>query len=427
MITRLHVKNFKALRDVTVDVSSFHLLIGPNNSGKTSILQASYAICGSLWMSTQNAMPSGRAGRELITFDSTFASKSSEISVRTSSLPDFEYCVTFDFFSFNPAEIRYSPLHNSIHVEERLIVNSLPFDIEYQSVFLGGQLPAVEGTTLLFLGREYDWNYGSNPTSNEELIELNSKLRLVASSIPRPANCRFQAALLPLPYAVDDSGKPSIDEFGFGMVGVLEDIYGRERDTFFTLEKELQGLFPSVKRLSFAPRAAFKRVKPDEPQANRIPLLTPAPGKCLIVEMTDGSKVEATQLSEGILLTLGYLTLLYADPAPKLILVEEPENGIHPAKLRELLSNLRKIAKSRGDVQMIFTSHSPYVVSEFAPEEVSLCTREDGPNGNVKVTRLSDSPLVMDQIRFFTLGEVWTGEGDAAIADSTVTLVESSR
>ncbi len=307
------------------------------------------------------------------------------------------------------------------------MVNSLPFDIEYQSVFLGGQLPAVEGTTLLFLGREYDWNYGSNPTSNEELIELNSKLRLVASSIPRPANCRFQAALLPLPYAVDDSGKPSIDEFGFGMVGVLEDIYGRERDTFFTLEKELQGLFPSVKRLSFAPRAAFKRVKPDEPQANRIPLLTPAPGKCLIVEMTDGSKVEATQLSEGILLTLGYLTLLYADPAPKLILVEEPENGIHPAKLRELLSNLRKIAKSRGDVQMIFTSHSPYVVSEFAPEEVSLCTREDGPNGNVKVTRLSDSPLVMDQIRFFTLGEVWTGEGDAAIADSTVTLVESSR
>ena len=44
MITHFHVENFKALKDVTIDLTPIHVLIGPNDSGKTSILQAMAAM-----------------------------------------------------------------------------------------------------------------------------------------------------------------------------------------------------------------------------------------------------------------------------------------------------------------------------------------------------------------------------------------------
>jgi AAA15 family ATPase/GTPase len=50
MITRFRVRNYKALRDVTLDLTPIHVLIGPNDSGKTSILEArrrAMSKCGS--------------------------------------------------------------------------------------------------------------------------------------------------------------------------------------------------------------------------------------------------------------------------------------------------------------------------------------------------------------------------------------------
>jgi AAA15 family ATPase/GTPase len=40
MLERIHIENYKCLRDVTVDLGDFTILIGPNDSGKTSFLQA---------------------------------------------------------------------------------------------------------------------------------------------------------------------------------------------------------------------------------------------------------------------------------------------------------------------------------------------------------------------------------------------------
>ncbi len=39
-LTQLSITNYKALRDVTIPLSRFGCLIGENNSGKSSFLQA---------------------------------------------------------------------------------------------------------------------------------------------------------------------------------------------------------------------------------------------------------------------------------------------------------------------------------------------------------------------------------------------------
>ncbi|MCA9224136.1 MAG: AAA family ATPase, partial [Planctomycetales bacterium] len=37
MITRVDIKNFKAIESASVELTPIHLLIGPNDSGKTSV------------------------------------------------------------------------------------------------------------------------------------------------------------------------------------------------------------------------------------------------------------------------------------------------------------------------------------------------------------------------------------------------------
>lgn len=39
MLTRLHIRNFKSIKDLSIDIKDFNILVGPNNSGKTSVLQ----------------------------------------------------------------------------------------------------------------------------------------------------------------------------------------------------------------------------------------------------------------------------------------------------------------------------------------------------------------------------------------------------
>ena len=63
---------------------------------------------------------------------------------------------------------------------------------------------------------------------------------------------------------------------------------------------------------------------------------------------------------------------------------------------------------------MVLTTHSPYAVNLFKPEEVTLCTKR--ADGSVMLTRLAESKSVQEQLSIFTLGEIWTAEGDEDLA-----------
>lgn len=106
-----------------------------------------------------------------------------------------------------------------------------------------------------------------------------------------------------------------------------------------------------------------------------------------------GPELPARSLSDG---TLRFLTLaaLGVSDDIGLIALEEPENGIHPAKIEAMLGLLRSLSqpeepegpKSGRLRQVLVNTHSPYLVEEVlrrAPDDV-LCavlwTRQD-PDG----------------------------------------------
>ena len=88
----------------------------------------------------------------------------------------------------------------------------------------------------------------------------------------------------------------------------------------------------------------------------------------------------------------------------------------HVLDFRDILEILRDLVHEQSHTQVVLTTHSPYVLDLFKPEEVTLCTKMD--TGEIKTTRLSDSPAVVQQLDVFTLGEVWTSEEDEKIAGS---------
>ena len=98
---------------------------------------------------------------------------------------------------------------------------------------------------------------------------------------------------------------------------------------------------------------------------------------------------------------------------PTLLLIEEPENGIYPKRLAEVIQLLKKlVCRSEGAAfpQVILSTHSPYLLSFFEPEEVTFLSRPPGdPDGPVRARPLRDAPNIHERLAGgeFYLGELW--------------------
>lgn len=96
------------------------------------------------------------------------------------------------------------------------------------------------------------------------------------------------------------------------------------------------------------------------------------------VATRDGNPFTSRVLSDGTLRVLALLAMLYDPKHRGLVCFEEPENGIHPARLRTLIQRLRELVtdplsreldKDEPLIQLVMNSHSPVVLSALAPRE----------------------------------------------------------
>lgn len=93
----------------------------------------------------------------------------------------------------------------------------------------------------------------------------------------------------------------------------------------------------------------------------------------------NGHRFKASEVSDGVLYFVALLAILHLPNPPKVILLEEPENGIHPRRLAEIVSLIRRLADEK-DVQFFITTHSPIILDQFqdAPECVLVFDKKAG-------------------------------------------------
>ena len=176
------------------------------------------------------------------------------------------------------------------------------------------------------------------------------------------------------------------------LVGRLKD---EKPDVFAKLVRRLRDLFPTLTNLSVSGRGwGWREIRLHEGNGH---------------DVTFNSR----QMSDGILRLLAITSLLYLDRIPSLITFEEPENGVHPQLVRNVVQILRELTQRKppNRCQVFFTTHSPYVLDEFFdhPEQV-YCMDRPKPLAGAKVTRLSDNRQLNIARDTFekSLGEAWT-------------------
>lgn len=84
---------------------------------------------------------------------------------------------------------------------------------------------------------------------------------------------------------------------------------------------------------------------------------------------------DPVQLSDGTLRFFGILLAAYQLPAPKLLVIEEPEQTIYPAALAVLADVFKEVGRT---TQVLITTHSPHLIQFFAPEQIRVAVMHKG-------------------------------------------------
>ena len=111
---------------------------------------------------------------------------------------------------------------------------------------------------------------------------------------------------------------------------------------------------------------------------------------------------DATSLSDGTLRFMAMATLLLqpAELLPSMILLDEPELGLHPFAVT-MFCSLVKSASVKA--QVIMATQSTLVLDHFEPEDVIVAERRDGAS---TFTRLATKDLEV-WLNDYSLGQLW--------------------
>lgn len=107
-------------------------------------------------------------------------------------------------------------------------------------------------------------------------------------------------------------------------------------------------------------------------------------------------------LSDGTIRFIALVTLFMQPWLPKVIIIDEPELGLHPVAIQKL-AGLIKIAAQKG-TQIIAATQSAELISHFAPEDVVTVNQQDG---QTVMNRLNGEKL-QHWLDDYTLGDLWT-------------------
>jgi predicted ATPase len=396
MITGFAVKNFKSLAEIPseglIPFQPLNVLIGPNGCGKSSLLQAIDFLKAFF-----------RSSVEVYLQEKGWDFKDLPNLRQTRTAIQWEIAADLDADAKGRAAGKYH------------------YSVELQS----GRLLEVSREVLSYVPRdnpdqtpkEIFWKNGA------DYRVLESNVQMVGKMIPLPSSVmsrwagpthghthteairfrewveNFRSFLIWDPKVLRNPDRGEHDEMGSSGEH-LAVVLGRLRDKnpggFAKLIQRLKRLFPTLTNISVSGRGGWgwRSIKLHEGN-----------GKEIIFN--------SAQMSDGVLRLLAIASMLYLDKIPSVLMLEEPENGIHPQIVKEVIQVLRELTQRKppNNCQVFFTTHSPYVLDEFFdhPAEV-FCMDRHAPQAGATIIQLSQNKEVdLAREKFGqSLGEAWT-------------------
>ncbi|NEW85159.1 MAG: AAA family ATPase [Mariniphaga sp.] len=114
------------------------------------------------------------------------------------------------------------------------------------------------------------------------------------------------------------------------------------------------------------------------------------------------SNFSAYQLSDGTLRFIALATLLMQPEPPAVIVIDEPELGLHPFAIGKLAGMIQSASEKS---QVIIATQSPGLISHFSPEDILVMDKSEEENQTI-FKRL-DSESLKSWLQDYTLGDLW--------------------
>ncbi len=348
MLNQVTIRNFKSLRDVTVDLERFTVFVGPNASGKSSILQAMDLLCRLIRATDLNP------DNELAQYLSRGAKQQVEL-IGVSGGQAYRYRVR----------------------------STLAVAAPYHLSHLNGGGWSVSSDLSATDAKPW------TPESAESCPLPDSVvLRLEASRLVQPG---------PDPVKPDST---VMSPDGTGLHSALASMALNDPDSWQALQTALRRIIPSIRRLRHT-----KAVNIFQPPS-------------LLFDTVGADSLSAAQISEGTLLVLGLLAALHAHGRPNLILLDDLDRGLHPKAQNELITLLRGLLETNPDLQIIATTHSPYMLDCMETNEVRMTfLNDDGSTLCAPLSSHPDFPKWKDEM---TPGEMWSLFGEKWLVEQGV-------
>ena len=343
LLEKIHIKNFLSLRNVALSLKPLTVLVGPNASGKSNVLESLRLLKGMLVNklpptgSLQGFFWGGEANR--ITFQSGTKMKETpteyQLVLKVEGIPT-EYQLVFEAGADNP------------FVAEKLWINNIPV-ISIQNG--QGNVQNEDGTNQTKyrsnqLALESAGDYGDKPVTSTltkfikgwKFYDFQSdSIRLHFGTLGR------------IPMDLDELKElyqlSKIPDNGSTLSEVFYDWYKNDRERFDRVSESLAAAINT--RIDFCAISGNNRL-------------------CLLE--SDKKPIPLERASNGTVRFIAYYTLLNQPELPPLITIEEPERNLHPGALKDIAYILEQLAER---TQVIITTHSSQLLDNFKSESLS--------------------------------------------------------
>ncbi|QKS30384.1 AAA family ATPase [Accumulibacter sp.] len=401
MLTRLEVDGFKTFENLVIDLAPFTVIVGSNAAGKSNLFDVIQLLANLATRDVAEAFKEMR-GEPLELFRQTAAGRGHQIRLAAEVLVDpivrdpwgsevrlshtrMRYEVALERRTIKPGIERIQVAHEQllpIMRKDDRWTRWMPPTKEFRARYLKynrskAWLTTEERTEGLTFSVHQDGKQGRNrPASAAEATVLYSitnaefpHLFALREEMRHWRLLQLDPALLRKPVPATASDVLAAD--GSNLAAVLAQVKAetatkeRPGGVLSDIVAELNGLIPGITALDADLHEASREYR-------------------IQLTMRDGVPFSSRVISDGTLRVLALLTLLHDPRHRGVTCFEEPENGVHPARIKQLIWRLRDMVSYpqeflAGDEpaplsQLLLNSHSPVVLSALIDKEFSLRT-----------------------------------------------------
>jgi predicted ATPase len=415
MITLIEALNYRCLRYLRQPLDRFHVLVGPNASGKTTFLDV-VAFLGALLsdgledairersLNPQDLLFGGRGDRFELAIEAAIPTErigGVDLATEYSRLR-YEISIGIDKMTTQPSIVQEMLRFKGSDVPEngqRMLfpdIPPIPETIFQRSSRAGTKAIVSKSATSgkdnfypeVKRGKGGGWvpsfQLGPQKSAFANLPEDQSRFPISTwfKEVLSGTVQRIVLDSLAMRRASPPGGSRVFRTDGSNLPWVVEDLRRNHPEHFGDWIAHLQMALPDLVDIRTVERQDDKH-------------------RYLMVRYQGGLEVPSWTTSDGTLRLLALTLPAYLPGLRGVFLIEEPENGIHPRAMETMFQSLSNVY----DAQVLLATHSPVILSTVEPEQV-LCLAKD-ESGATDVVNGDEHPALLEWQRDTSLGTLF--------------------